>query len=77
MLFGTVRVRDLVIFVISGDEIQEYRTTFKNLEFVAIFILVRKGGYAAIGIDLKEPWTFLFVFIEIQRYDLHSTMSVG
>ena len=65
VLFGTRRVRDLVIRVISGDEIQKYRTTFENLDFVAALFHVREGGNSTVGIDLEEPGFFLFVYTEV------------
>jgi hypothetical protein len=76
VLLGAVWIRDLVILVVRGDNIQENSTTFKYIDLAATLILISKGRNATVGVDLEEPGFFLFVRTEVQGYDLDEMLLV-
>lgn len=76
MLLSAVRIRDLVILVVRGDDIQEDSTTFENLDLAAALVLISEGRNATVGVDLKEPGFLLLVRIEVQGHNLDDNVSI-
>lgn len=61
MLLSAVRIRNLVILIVRGDDIQEDGTTFKNLDLAAALVLISEGRNATVRVNLKEPGFLLLV----------------
>lgn len=74
MLLPTIRIRDLVIRVIFGNQIQENSTTLENLDLITILVLVSEGGNTTVGVDVQEPGFLLFMLGKVQSYDLDNAL---
>jgi hypothetical protein len=70
VLLGTVRIGDLVVFVVCGYDVLEDGTTFEDLDFAPVRVFVSEGGDATIGIDLEKPGFLLLVLSEVYGYHL-------
>ena len=68
-----MRIRDLVVLVVPVHEILQDGATFPDLEVVAILVRVDDGRNAVVGVDVKVPLLFLFVFKELNCPYLRST----
>jgi hypothetical protein len=76
VLLGTVRIGDLVVFVVCGYDVLEDGSTFEDLDFAPVRVFVSEGGDATIGIDLEKPGFLLLVLIEVYGYDLGTVLLV-
>lgn len=77
MLLRAKGIRDFMILVICGNEIQHDRAAFEDLELASVPIFVGQCRNTAVGVDFEEPWLLLFVLAEVKSHDLEKNDVSG
>lgn len=65
VLLGITRIRNLVVRIISVNEILQDSTAFPDFELLAVLVLVDDGWDATVGVDVEIPLLFLLMFKEL------------
>ena len=70
MLSGSWRIADLMICVISLDQVLHDGTGLEEMNGFAICEGIRQCRYATIRIDLEKPWLLLLLLGEVNLFCL-------
>lgn len=70
MLLRADGVRDLVVLVEPGDNVQQDGTGFENLDLLAVLELVGQSRDTAVGVDLEVPRLLVLVLEYTDGTDL-------
>lgn len=70
MLLGVRGKRELVVSIVSLDEVLHDSAAFKYGDAFTVGCRIRDCGDAAIGIDFQKPWLFEFLGHDVHKAHL-------